>query len=329
MDKKFIDDFYDTFGIDENTLFKCNMIIKDSNLITWLKYLNKKDFLYSLKKNFELGVDYVFIINSVDNMQKSEDEIINMINSKSYLDNVKDLDKNDNYSHRTYFLTLDCAKFLALSVNHGKRAKLIKKYFIYTEKAMFIFKDTVLKRILRKYFNLARSVSPSFNLLGNMLYLIRKIDGGKVYFKIGITLDLLRRASVYNNGTLDFAEYIFVIYTKFPYELESCTKSIMRKYRLIKNRELIDHDIGIIINTILAEELLINRIDDIGLVNKYSILNEGNVVNTLEYDFNADVKKNSKMITNLMDNYKPLVIKSPYYTENITWLEPKSTQQEI
>lgn len=323
MSKKFVNGFYDTFDIDENKLFKQRFVVDANKLIKWIIYFDKKDFLNVLKTNFKLGFDYSFIINDVYNRKKSHDELVNMANDKLYLKTIGELNKSNNNSSRKYYLTLDCAKFIALSANKGKRARLIKKYFIAMENAMIMFKDVVLKRVLERYQNLARSVSPTFNIIGNMLYLIRRVFEGKVYFKMGITLDLLKRAMVYNSGTMDFAEYIFVIYSSNADHLESCSKVVLKQYKLFKKRELLNKDVGSIINTILTQELIINRLNEGSVSNNFDILNKGDVVDTLKYNFNNDIRVNSKIITDLMNEYKPLVIKSPYYTKEIKWFENK------
>jgi len=321
--KNFVDGFYDTFDIDENNLFKDKFFVNSNKLIEWMKYFTKRDFIHTLKENFKLGVDFTFIINDIYNNKKTDDEILNMINDASYLETIHELNKNNN-SSRTYFLKLDCAKFIALSANKGKRAKSIKKYFIAMEKAMFRFKDVVLKRVLNRYQNLARSVAPTFNIMGNMLYLIRRVFEGKVYFKLGVTLDLLKRASDYNVGTLDFVEYVFVIYSPNTDKLESLTKLILKEFRMIRNRELLDKDVGTIINTILSQELIINKINkDSVSLSDFAILDKGNHVGNFDFNFNNDVKVNAKIITDLMNKHKPLVVKSPYYTKEIKWIEPK------
>jgi len=71
---------------------------------------------------------------------------------------------------------------------------------------------------------------------GGAVYIIKQKYGGKIYYKVGHTINLNTRLKTYNTGLVNKIHYNFYILIEDP-KIDSCIKKAMKNVEYIKNKE--------------------------------------------------------------------------------------------
>jgi len=182
-----------------------------------------------------LGADVDNLIRTLKHSYEENEDYIVRLNAKP---KKKDLGGSEK---KSYFLTSDCFKEVALS-SKAKNGVKVKKYYIKLEKLVDRYKDEILElykheREINKLNNRVYPERPG-------VYVIREtkiVNNKNQYrYKLGRTNNLKERMAVYNTGSSDNVDLAFFTEILNHVLVEKCVKNGLTPYVYKKNKEFYD-----------------------------------------------------------------------------------------
>ena len=221
----FIDDFFKFYTIkNEKTDFTVDL----DKLAQWLD-CQKTSLFRTLKESYKQDIDY--------NVRSCPTKKGN----SSYGGN-RNLCIN---------LTLDCMKRMCMRSKTPK-AEQVRSYFIEIEEFQMKYNDQIVDGLMRDIQNDAiaerarnRNDGPGW------VYIFRASKKLNV-FKLGETIDLIKRLRSYNTGRIKDIEFISKYKTSYRKEVERCVKRLVKERRYKSRRELYQVDLVIIQKLIMG-----------------------------------------------------------------------------
>jgi phage anti-repressor protein len=217
-------------------------------LIKHIDFDIDKEFVkqfYQIQKNkseFNVDVDVVAdwleakTENLVDTLKYSykenEDYIVKL--------DVKPKNKNHGGSKKkSYFISSECFKMLALNSN-SKNGKKIRKYYIKLESIIDHYKDEIVE--LYKNEQEIKKLNKKIYPKKPGIYIIREIritanNKKRIRYKFGSTGNLRYRMNVYNTGVSDKVDLIFFEEQLNFKVLESCVKDGLKEFAYKEGKE--------------------------------------------------------------------------------------------
>ncbi|AYV83099.1 MAG: BRO-N domain protein [Hyperionvirus sp.] len=86
---------------------------------------------------------------------------------------------------------------------------------------------------------------------GGAIYIIRPLAGDPAFLKIGKTRDLEKRIRTYNTGVPDNMKLLYFLYVDDPDGVETCLKTMLKKYQYRENKEYYKCKKKIVVDAIL------------------------------------------------------------------------------
>lgn len=183
----------------------------------WLE-AKVENLIYTLKKSYNENDDYVVKID------------------------VKPKEKGHGGSKKkTYFITSECFKLLALSSN-AKNGEKLRKYYIKLESIVDQYKNEIIE--LYNHEQKIKKLNKKIYPRKPGIYIIREINlvekKRTIRYKLGSTGNLMERMAVYNTGSSNNIDLIFFEECINYKLLESCIKYGLKKYVYRGKKEFYD-----------------------------------------------------------------------------------------
>lgn len=213
INQNFIKDFFGNFNpVEFNEKTENEFTIEDRKAAKWLgitlstlrKRLN--GFYRSNKKKNKYYMEYVDFIK-------------------------KRFKKNVNY-----YLTYKCFESLSMQ-SQTIKGEIVRGYFIKLREFIqtnqnLIYQNLTNNDILKKINR------DSFNQGKEFIYIFVIDPRYKNIFKIGRTIDIIKRLNTYNVGRINEISLKFLAVVHDSKLVEKCMKSLLQKYQFIENKEI-------------------------------------------------------------------------------------------
>ena len=218
------------------------MSIADNSFIKLLKKYTiiDKDFINIFFKKFKVGEELDFHIKDIDvakylgvelntirrRLSNTLSKTINFIENVDYI-KVKSAKKINGL---IYMINYQCFERLAMG-GDTEESETVRMYFVklrefITENQTLIYQSLENYEDLKKYSNF------------ETIYFFAIDDRKQDIFKIGRTIDIVKRLRNYNVGRIKEIELKYLALVKNPLLIENCMKLNLKKYKLYKNKEI-------------------------------------------------------------------------------------------
>ena len=218
------------------------MSIADNSFIKLLKKYTiiDKDFINIFFKKFKVGEELDFHIKDIDvakylgvelntirrRLSNTLSKTINFIENVDYI-KVKSAKKINGL---IYMINYQCFERLAMG-GDTEESETVRMYFVklrefITENQTLIYQSLENYEDLKKYSNF------------ETIYFFAVDDRKQNIFKIGRTIDIVKRLRNYNVGRIKEIELKYLALVKNSLLIENCMKLNLKKYKLYKNKEI-------------------------------------------------------------------------------------------
>ena len=213
----------------------------NSNFIKLLKKYTiiDKDFINIFFKQFKVGEELEFHIKDID-VAKYLGVELNTIRRRltnTFSKNINFIEKVDYIKIKTgktdgitYMINYQCFERLAMG-GDGEQSESIRMYFVklrefITENQKLIYQSMENYEDLKKYSNF------------ETIYFFAVDDRKQNIFKIGRTIDIVKRLRNYNVGRIKEVDLKYLALVKNALLIENCMKLNLKKYKIYKNKEI-------------------------------------------------------------------------------------------
>ena len=217
------------------------MTNNNSNFINLLKKYTiiDKKFINTFFKKFKVGEELDFHIKDID-VAKYLGVELNTIRRRlnnTFSKNINFIEKVDYIKIKigktdglTYMVNYQCFERLAMGGN-SEKSESVRMYFIklrefITENQKLIYQSLENYEDLKKYSNF------------ETIYFFAVDDRKQNIFKIGRTIDIVKRLRNYNVGRIKEVDLKYLALVKNPLLIENCMKLQLKKYKLYENKEI-------------------------------------------------------------------------------------------
>jgi hypothetical protein len=213
----------------------------NNNFIKLLKkYTNiDKDFINTFFKKFKIGEELEFHIKDID-VAKYLGVELNTIRRRlnnTFSKNINFIKNVDYIKIKTgktdgvmYMINYQCFERLAMG-GDSEQSESIRMYFVklrefITENQKLIYQSMENYDDLKKYSGF------------ETIYFFAVDERKQNIFKIGRTIDIVKRLRNYNIGRIKEVELKYLALVKNPLLIENCMKLQLNKYRIFENKEI-------------------------------------------------------------------------------------------
>ena len=213
----------------------------NSNFIKLLKKYTiiDKDFINIFFKQFKVGEELEFHIKDID-VAKYLGVELNTIRRRltnTFSKNINFIEKVDYIKIKTgktdgitYMINYQCFERLAMG-GDSEQSESIRMYFVklrefITENQKLIYQSMENYEDLKKYSNF------------ETIYFFAVDDRKQNIFKIGRTIDIVKRLINYNVGRIKEVDLKYLALVKNALLIENCMKLNLKKYKIYKNKEI-------------------------------------------------------------------------------------------
>jgi hypothetical protein len=217
------------------------MSIADNSFIKLLKKYTiiDKDFINIFFKKFKVGEELDFHIKDID-VAKYLGVELNTIRRRlsntfsktiNFIENVDFIKvKTGKTDGLIYMINYQCFERLAMG-GDTEESETVRMYFVklrefITENQTLIYQSLENYEDLKKYSNF------------ETIYFFAVDDRKQNIFKIGRTIDIVKRLRNYNVGRIKEIELKYLALVKNSLLIENCMKLNLKKYKLYKNKEI-------------------------------------------------------------------------------------------
>jgi len=217
------------------------LYMSDINFINLLKkYTNiDKNFINTFFKKFKIGEELYFHIKDKD-VAKYLGVEINTIRKRlnnTLSKNINFIEKVDYIKIKTgktdgviYMINYQCFERLAMG-GDSQQSESVRMYFIklrefITENQKLIYQSMENYEDLKKYSNF------------ETIYFFAVDERKQNIFKIGRTIDIIKRLRNYNVGRIKEVDLKYLALVKNAVLIENCMKLNLKKYKLYENKEI-------------------------------------------------------------------------------------------
>jgi hypothetical protein len=215
--------------------------MSDTNFIKLLKKYTiiDKDFIDTFFKKFKVGEELDFHIKDID-VAKYLGVELNTIRrrlSNTLSKNINFIEKVDYIKIKTgktdgitYMINYQCFERLAMG-GDSEQSETVRMYFVklrefVTENQKLIYQSMENYDNLKKYSNY------------ETIYFFAVDDRKRNIFKIGRTIDIVKRLRNYNVGRIKEIDLKYLALVKNAVLIENCMKLNLKKYELYNNKEI-------------------------------------------------------------------------------------------
>ena len=143
-------------------------------------------------------------------------------------------------------ITVNCFKKIC-QLTKSKMGNQVRDYFIQVESLLNKYKDYIINGMQEKITKLEKDQKPKVNPESGVIYIFKtaNITENSLY-KIGRTKDLKKRLQSHQSPLAHDIEVLFYYESDNIIEIESCIKTLMKKYQYRKYKEVYKINIDII-----------------------------------------------------------------------------------
>jgi hypothetical protein len=217
------------------------MTNNNSNFINLLKKYTiiDKKFINTFFKKFKVGEELDFHIKDID-VAKYLGVELNTIRRRlnnTFSKNINFIEKVDYIKIKigktdglTYMVNYQCFERLAMG-GDSEESESVRMYFVklrefITENQKLIYQSMENYEDLKKYSYF------------ETIYFFAVDDRKQNIFKIGRTIDIVKRLRNYNVGRIKEVDLKYLALVKNPLLIENCMKLQLKKYKLYENKEI-------------------------------------------------------------------------------------------
>jgi hypothetical protein len=217
------------------------MTNNNSNFINLLKKYTiiDKKFINTFFKKFKVGEELDFHIKDID-VAKYLGVELNTIRRRlnnTFYKNINFIEKVDYIKRKTgktdgltYMVNYQCFERLAMG-GDSEESESVRMYFVklrefITENQKLIYQSMENYEDLKKYSYF------------ETIYFFAVDDRKQNIFKIGRTIDIVKRLRNYNVGRIKEVDLKYLALVKNPLLIENCMKLQLKKYKLYENKEI-------------------------------------------------------------------------------------------
>jgi phage anti-repressor protein/predicted GIY-YIG superfamily endonuclease len=215
---QFLDDFYKIFN--NNSLNSNEININLDNVIKWLD-IQKHGAKNTLVKSYKKNIDYTI-------------EKVNKPKGKG------------GQKREIIMITVNCFKKIC-QLTKSKKGNEVREYFIQVESLLNKYKNYIIDGMKDKINKLEKSQKPKINPEKGVIYIFQTPNSSEnSLYKIGRTKDLKQRLKSHQSPMAHDIEILFYYESDNIKEIESCIKTLMKKYQYRKYKEVYKINIDII-----------------------------------------------------------------------------------
>ena len=215
---QFIDDFFNLTNYQD--IESNEKIVDLDKVIKWLninKGMAKKTLIKSYKKNIDYTITKVY----------------------------KPKGKGGQNAEKI-LLTILCFKKIC-QLTKSKKGNEVREYFIQVESLLNKYKNYIIDGMQDKIKKLEKSQKPKINPEKGVIYIFQTPNSSEnSLYKIGRTKDLKQRLKSHQSPMAHDIEVLFYYESDNIKEIESCIKTLMKKYQYRKYKEVYKINIDII-----------------------------------------------------------------------------------
>jgi phage anti-repressor protein len=236
INSKFIEDFHNI--VKEDYFEKYYDFLIDSEILRkWLKISIKQDFVNTIKKSYKINVDYK-------------------------LEKIKKSEGSGGHNREVITLTPEATKKICL-LTKSKVGNDVRQYFIDIELAFYKFKNHIIESLNKKIDQLENNQKPKINSTKGIIYVFRALNTeNATLYKIGRTINSKKRFNSHNSPLANDLEIIMTYEADNVEQLESCVKTMMKKAKYRKYKEIYEVDLDIIKNVIKDCDVKLKEINN-------------------------------------------------------------------
>jgi len=216
LNNDFIDDFYNIYDPDKNTLN--NFSINIEIVAKWIN--SKKGTLKStLITTYTKNIDYNITKEKIGKISKSNKEII--------------------------MLTPECFKRLCL-LSKTNKAEEVRTYFLELEKLIGHYKNYIIEGLKKTIQILENNTKEISQKIKGTVYIIRSIKDINGIYRFGQTEDFKKRLANYNSSNSDKMEVMYIYETKDSKKIQDCVIAQIKPLRYKKRKDFYEIDINVL-----------------------------------------------------------------------------------
>jgi phage anti-repressor protein len=216
LNNDFIDDFYNIYDPDKNTLN--NFSINIEIVAKWIN--SKKGTLKStLINTYTKNIDYNITKEKNGKISKSNKEII--------------------------MLTPECFKRLCL-LSKTNKAEEVRTYFLELEKLIGHYKNYIIEGLKKTIQILENNTKEVSQKIKGTVYIIRSIKDINGIYRFGQTEDFKKRLANYNSSNSDKMEVMYIYETKDSKKIQDCVIAQIKPLRYKKRKDFYEININVL-----------------------------------------------------------------------------------
>jgi len=143
-------------------------------------------------------------------------------------------------------ISVNCFKKIC-QLTKSKKGNEVREYFIQVESLLNKYKNYIIDGMKDKINKLEKSQKPKINPEKGVIYIFQTPNSSEnSLYKIGRTKDLKKRLKSHQSPMAHDIEILFYYESDNIKEIESCIKTLMKKYQYRKYKEVYKINIDII-----------------------------------------------------------------------------------
>ena len=212
----FIDDFFDMYEIETN---EKSFVINLDKISDWLD-VSKGNLKDTLINSYKKNIDYKIKKNPTS-------------------------DGSGGKNRELIMLTPRCFKKLCM-LSKSKKAEEVREYFLEVEELLDKYKIYTIQALRKRIQTLEYNQKTKYKSSNGVIYIFRASEEIDSLYKIGRTKNLDIRLKNYNTSNADDLKLEYVYETDNINEVENCLKSLIKKFRYRKYKEVYQIDINVL-----------------------------------------------------------------------------------
>lgn len=230
LNNDFLEQFLSFY--DENT-FPDDFVIDLDLVINWLE-VDRRELKRTLLHSYRKKYDYI-VNKTISN------------------------NKHGGHNKQIIMITPDCFKRICL-MTKSKKGEMVRTYFISLEKLIIKYRKYIVDGLNKKIHELENNQKPYINTNKGIIYIFAA-DESQSLFKLGKTKNLTKRMNQHNSSHSNNIDVLFVSEVEDIDTVESCVKSLMKKHKYRKYKEVYEIDINVI-KSLIVECSKMNQFTD-------------------------------------------------------------------